>query len=151
MPHTCQSLDLSSRGTTSLVPAGATEGWTWCLTPVKALILRCEAPRRWGRPVFRRDGRGASPQSKPCSFVAGHHVAGAGRVFGGLDVVPHPSQSLDSSLRSTTSLRPVGPSESWTWCLTPVKALIFRRGAPRRWGRLGLRRDGRGASHSSKP
>ena len=151
MPHTRQSLNHSLRGTTSLVPSGASEGWTWCLTPGKALIIRCGAPRRWSRLGLRRDGRGASHPAKPCSFVAGHHVIGAGWAFGGMDVVPHTRQSFDSSSRGTTSLGPVGPSESWTWCLTPVKALIFRRGAPRRWGRLGLRRDGRGASHSSKP
>ena len=151
MPHTCQSLDLSSRGTTSLEPAGASEGWTWCFTLVKALIFRCGAPRHWCRPVLRRDGRGASHPAKPYSFVAGHHVAGAGRAFGELDVVPHTRQSLNHSLRGTTSLVPSGASEGWTWCLTPGKALIIRCGAPRRWSRLGLRRAGCGASPQSKP
>ena len=151
VPHTRQILDLSLRGTTSLVPADASEGWTWCRTPVKASIFRCGAPRRWCRPVLRRDGRGAAHLSKPRSFVAGHHVVGADRCFGGMDVVPHTCQSLDLSLRGTTSLEPTGASEGWTWCLTPVKALILRCGAPRHWSRPVLRRDGRGAPHSSKP
>ena len=151
MPHTRQSFDSSLRGTTSLVPAGASDGWTWCLTPVKALILRCGAPRHWCRPVLRMAGRGASLPAKPCSFVAGHHVAGAGGCFGGMDVVLHSPQSLILSLRGTTSLEPAGASEGWTWCLTPVKALIFRGGEPRHWSRPVLRRDGRGASHLSKP
>ena len=150
MPHTCQSLILSLRGTTSLGPASASEGWTWCPTPVKALILRHGAPRHRCRPVLRRDGRGASHLSKPYSFVAGHHLVGAGQCFGGLDVVPHTCQSLDSSSRGTTSLVPAGASEGWTWCLTPVKALILRCGAPRHWSRQVLRRAGRGAPHSSK-
>ena len=151
MLHSRQSLVLSSRGTTSLVPAGATEGWTWCLTPVKALIFRCGAPRHWCRPELRRDGRGASHPAKPYSFVAGHHVIGAVRSFGGMDVVPHTRQSLDLSSRGTTSLGPVGPSESWTWCFTPGKALFFRCGAPRHWCRPVLRREGRGASLPAKP
>ena len=151
VPRTPQSLILSLRGTTSLVPAGASAGRTWCLAPRKALFFRCGAPRHWCRPVLRRDGRGASLPAKPYSFVAGHHVIGAGGVFGGLDVVPHLPQSLDLSSRGTTSLGPVGPSESWTWCFTPRKALFFRCGAPRHWCRPVLRRDGRGASHPSKP
>ena len=130
--------------------AGATEGWTWCLTPVKALIFRRGAPRHWYRPVLRRDGRGASLPAKPYSFVAGHHVIGAGRCYGGMDVVLHSPQSLILSPRGTTSLEPAGASEGWTWCLTPVKALILRHEAPRRWDRRVLRRDGRGASHPSK-
>ena len=151
VPHPPQSLILSSRSTTSLVPAGSSVGWTWCLTPVKALIFRCGAPRHWCRPELRRAGRGASHPVKPYSFVAEHHVIGAGGVFGGLDVVPHPSQSLDLSLRGTTSLVPAGASEGWTWCLAPRKALFFRRGAPRHWCRRGLRWVGRGASLPAKP
>ena len=130
--HTRQSLDLSLRGTTSLVPAGASEGWTWCLTPVKALIFRHEAPRRWGRSGLRRVGRGASLLAKPYSFVAGHHVIGAGRCYGGKDVVLHSRQSLVLSSWGTTSLVPAGATEGRTWCFTPRKALFFRRGAPRR-------------------
>ena len=124
---------------------------TWCLAPGKALFFRRGAPHHWGRPVLRRDGRGASHPAKPYSFVAGHHVIGAGRSFGGMDVVPHTRQSLDLSSRGTTSLVPAGATEGWTWCFTPRKALIIRCGAPRRWSRLGLRRDGRGASHPVKP
>ena len=151
VPHTRQSLDSSSLGTTSLVTSGASEGWTWCLTPGKALIIRCGAPRRWSRLGLRRDGRGASHPAKPYSFVAGHHVIGVGGSFGGMDVVPHPPQSLDLSSRGTTSLRSAEASEGWTWCFTPGKALFFRRGAPRRWCRPVLRRAGRGASLPAKP
>ena len=129
--HSPQSLILSLRGTTSLVPAGATEGWTWCLTPVKALIFRCGAPRHWCWPVLRRDGRGASLPAKSYSFVAGHHVFEADRCFGGWGVVLHPPQTLIPSSGRTTSLRPVGASAGLTWCFTPRKALILRRGAPR--------------------
>ena len=139
MPHPSQSLDLSLRGTTSLVPAGASEGWTWCLAPRKALFFRRGAPRHCGRLKLRREGRGASLLAKPYSFVAGHHVIGAGRCYGGKDVVLHSRQSLVLSSWGTTSLVTSGASEGWTWCLTPVKALIFRRGAPRRWSRPVLR------------
>ena len=151
VPHPRQSFDSSSRGTTSLEPAGASEGWTWCFTPGKALFFRCGAPRHWCRPVLRREGRGASLPAKPCSFVVGHHVIGAGRCYGGKDVVLHSPQSLILSPRGTTSLRLAEESEGWTWCFTPRKALFFRRGAPRHWCRPVLRRDGRGASYPSKP
>ena len=151
MLHSWQSLILSLRGTTSLGPAGDSEGWTWCLTLVKALIFRHEAPRRWGRSGLRRVGRGASLLAKPYSFVAGHHVIGAGRSFGGLDVVRLTRESLLLSLRGTTSLGPAGATEGRTWCFTPGKALFFRRGAPRHWCRPVLRREGRGASLPAKP
>ena len=38
-----------------------------------------------------------------------------------------------------------------TWCFTPTKALSFRRGAPRRPARTGIRRLRRGASPPPKP
>ena len=41
-----QSLEPSSRGTTSPAPAGSTVMPTWCFTPAKALIFRRGAPRR---------------------------------------------------------------------------------------------------------
>ena len=151
MLHSRQSLILSSRGTTSLLPAGSSAGWTWCLTSRKALIFRHGAPRRWGRSGLRRVGRGASLPAKPYSFVAGHHVIGDVRCFGGMDVVPHTRQSLILSSWGTTSLVPAGATEGRTWCFTPRKALFFRRGAPRHWSRPVLRRDGRGASPQSKP
>lgn len=102
----------------------------WCLTPVKALILRRGAPRHWSRPVLRRDGRGASLLAKPYSFVAGHHVIGAGRCYGGKDVVPHTCQSLDLSLRGTTSLVPAGSSmpsnqKSCSRCVISAAALLL--------------------------
>ena len=136
--HPRQGLDLSSRSTTSSWSGGHLAGRTWCFTPVKALILRCGAPRRRARSGIRRLRRGASPPSKPWSFVSGHHVVGAGRAFGGLDVVPHPRQSLDLSSRGTTSPGSTGHSASPTWCFPPVKALILCLGAPRRRGRPGL-------------
>ena len=110
----------------SFFPSG-----TWCFTPAKALIFRLGAPRRRARPGIWWAGRGASPPSKPWSFVAGHHVAGLGRAFGGSDVVPDPRQRLNLSSRGTTSSGSGGNSAGRTWCLTPVKGLILRRGAPR--------------------
>ena len=132
VPDPRQRLDLSSRGTTSSGSGGNSAGRTWCFTPAKALIFRLGAPRRRARPGIWWAGRGASPPSKPWSFVAGHHVAEAGRAFGEPNVVLHPRQSLDPSLRGTMSPRPARHSAGRTWCLTPVKALIFRLGAPRR-------------------
>ena len=149
--HPRQSLDPSSRGTTSSWSGGHLAGRTWCLTPAKGLIFRLGAPRRRARPGIRRLRRGASPSSKPWSFVSGHHVVGVGRAFGGLDVVPHPRQSLDPSSRGTTSAAPAGHLTGRTWCFTPVKALIFRLGAPRRRGPAGIWQVGRGASPPSKP
>ena len=67
------------------------------------------------------------------------------------DVVLHPRQSLDPSSRGTTSPGLDGHSVEPTWCFTPAKALIFRRGAPRRRGRPGTRRLRRGASPPPKP
>ena len=116
--HPRQSLDLSSRGTTSSWSGGPLVMRTWCLAPVKALIFRLGAPR--------------------C------------RAFGGLDVVLHLRQSLDLSSRGTTSAAPAGHLAGRTWCFTPVKALIFRRGVPRRRARPGIRWAGRGASPPSK-
>lgn len=43
------------------------------------------------------------------------------------------SQVFDFSSRGTTLLDPKGSSFGWTWCFTRVKALILRRGVPRRW------------------
>ena len=72
------------------------------------------------------------------TFVAGHHIAGTDRGFGGFDVVLPPRQSLDLSSRGTTSPAPDGPTVKPTWCFTPVKALNLRRGAPRRPARPAL-------------
>ena len=63
--HPRQSLDLSSRGTTSPAPDGPTVKPTWCLPLAKGLNLRRGAPRRRGRPGIRQIGRGASPRPKP--------------------------------------------------------------------------------------
>ena len=73
--HPRQSLDFSSRGTTSPGSTGQSASPTWCLPP---------------------------------------------------------GQSLDSSSRGTTSAAPAGSTVMPTWCFTLAKALIFRRGAPRR-------------------
>ena len=75
-----------------------------------------------GRTGRRRHGRGASLPASPYSFVNG-----------------------------TTSLGASGPPASWTWCLTPCKALFFRQRAPRLSGPAGLRRAGRGASLPAIP
>ena len=61
-------------------------------------------------------------------FPSGHHVAEAGRAFGGPDVVLHPRQRLDLSSRGTPSPRLAGHLASRTWCFTPVKGLILRCG-----------------------
>ena len=131
VPHTRQSFDSSSRGTTSLEPAGASEGWTWCFTPGKALFFRCGAPRHWCRPVLRREGRGASLPAKPCSFVVGHHVIGAGRCYGGKDVVLHSPQSLILSPRGTTSLPPKGRRGGVRRQFSPFEIIEMGRAARR--------------------
>lgn len=46
VPHPRQSLEPSSRGTTSPGLTGHSAAPTWCFPPAKALILRCGAPRR---------------------------------------------------------------------------------------------------------
>ena len=61
------------------------------------------------------------------------------------------SQALIPSSTGTTSLGASGPPASWTWCLTPCKALFFRQRAPRLSGPAGLRRTGRGASLPAIP
>lgn len=55
-----------------------------------------------------------------------------------LDVVPHPRQCLDSSWRGTTWPAPDRSTVMPTWCFTLAKALILRRGAPRRPARPAL-------------
>ena len=75
----------------------------------------------------------------------------AERVAGVMDVVPPSPQALIPSSTGTTSLGASGPPASWTWCLTPCKALFFRQRAPRLSGPAGLRRTGRGASLPAIP
>ena len=124
--HLGQSLEPSSRGTTSPGSPGHSAVSTWCFPPAKALILRRGAPRRPARPGIWRLRRGASPR-----------------------------QSLDLSSRGTTSPAPDGHSADWTWCFTPAKALIFRRGAPRRPRRPALlharRAIGLGRAPAARP
>ena len=67
------------------------------------------------------------------------------------DVVLHSRQSLDPSSRGTTSPGLDGHSVEPTWCFTPAKVLIPRRGAPRRPARTGIRWSRRGASSPPKP
>ena len=62
-----QSLDSSSRGTTSPAPDRSTVMPTWCFTPAKALNLRRGAPRRPARPALFHARRTIGP--------AWHHVA----------------------------------------------------------------------------
>ena len=66
-------------------------------------------------------------------------------------VVLYSPQTLVPSLRGTTSLGSDGPPASWAWCFTPRKPLFLRRGAPRLWGRMGLRQVGCGASLPANP
>ena len=66
-------------------------------------------------------------------------------------MVPPSPQALIPSSTGTTSLGDSGPPASWTWCLTPCKALFFRQRAPRLSGPAGLRRTGRGASLPAIP
>ena len=76
--HSPQNLALSSTGTTSLEPKAPPASRTWCLTPRNPLFFRRRAPRFPNRRGPMRAGRGASLPAKPCSFVNGHHVFGAG-------------------------------------------------------------------------
>ena len=78
VPHSPQSLVLSSTGTTFSEPERPDASRTWCFTPRKTLLFRRRAPRFPNRRGPMRAGRGASLPAKPCSFVNGHHVFGAG-------------------------------------------------------------------------
>ena len=44
-----------------------------------------------------------------------------------------------------------GAPARWAWCSAPRKPLFLRRGAPRLWGRMGLRQVGRGAPLPANP
>ena len=113
-----------------------------------------------GRPATRRPDASRSPKRHP-NLVQGKrrnralrgivHQVCAQWAFGGSDVVLHPHQSLDPSSRGTTSPGSDGHSVEPTWCFTPAKALIFRRGAPRRPRPAGHRLVRRGASPPPKP
>lgn len=100
---------------------------------------------------LRPGGRGASLPASPCSFVAGHHVFGAGWAFARLDVVLPSLQTLIPSSTGTTSPGSDGTTVGWTWCFPPRKPLFFRRQASRLWGRRRRRRAGRGASRPAIP
>ena len=84
-----------------------------------------------GSDGLRQVGRGALLPASPCSFVAGHHVSGAGWASGKLGVVLYSPLTLVPSSRGTTSLGSNGPPASWTWCSAPRKPLFLRHGAPR--------------------
>ena len=140
VPHSPQTLVLSSTSTTSLGSKAPAAYRTWCLTPRKPLFLRPEAPRLSGPMGLRRHGRGASLPASPYSFVRKHHVPRSGWADAGTDVVLHPPQTLVFSSGSTTSPGPDGPTPALTWCFTPRKPLFLRRGAPRPQVRMGRRR-----------
>ena len=123
VPHSPQTLVLSSTSTTSLGPKAPAAYRTWCLTPHKPLFLRPEAPRLSGPMGLRRHGRGASPPASPYSFVRKHHVPRSGWADAGTDVVLHPPQTLVFSSGSTTSPGPDGPTPALTWCFTPRNPL----------------------------
>ncbi len=114
-----QALVPSSRGTTSLGADGPPASWAWCFTPRKPLFLRRGAPRLWGRMDLRQVGRGAPLPASPYSFVAGHHVSGAGWASGKLDVVLRSPLTLVPSSRGTTPLGSDGSPASWAWCSAP--------------------------------
>ena len=126
VPHSPQTLVLSSTNTTSLGPKAPAAYRTWCLTPHKPLFLRPEAPRLSGPRRRRRTGRGASLPTNPCSFVRKHHVPRSGWADAGTDVVLHPPQTLVFSSGSTTSPGPDGPTPALTWCFTPRNPLFLR-------------------------
>ena len=92
----------SSRGTTLLGPIKLSEGSAWCFTAREPLFFCRRAPRHWPWSSIRRSRRGASPPASPCFFVAGHHVIGLGRAFGGVGVVLRRPLALVSSSRGTT-------------------------------------------------
>ena len=149
--HSPLTLVPSSRGTTSLGSDGPPASWAWCFTPRKPLFLRRGAPRLWGRMGLRQVGRGALLPANPCSFVAGHHAFGVGWADRRVSVVLHSPLTLVPSSRGTTSLGSNGPPASWAWCFTPREPLFLRRGAPRLWGRMGLRQVGRGPARPALP
>ena len=107
--HPPHTLALSSTGTTSLEPDRSPASRTWCLTPRNPLFFRRRAPRFPNRRGPMRAGRGASLPAKPCSFVDEHHVFEAKGAAGEPDVVPHSPQSLVLSSTGTTSLEPKAP------------------------------------------
>ena len=129
-----------------LLPIGrAFGGPAWCFTPRKPLFLRRRAPRLWGQMDRPPGRRGAPLPAIPCSFVAGHHVFGAGRANrrAGM-VLPSPLTLIPSS-PGTTSLGSNGPTAGPAWCSPPSNPLFLRRGAPRLWGRTSRPPGRRGA------
>ena len=70
VPHSPQTLVLSSTSTTSLGPKAPAAYRTWCLTPRKPLFFRPQAPRLSDPKRRQRTGRGASLPAIPCSFVS---------------------------------------------------------------------------------
>ena len=108
VPHSPQTLVLSSTNTTSLGPKAPAAYRTWCLTPHKPLFLRPEAPRPQVRMGRRPHRRGALSPTNPCSFVRKHHVPRSGWADAVTDVVIHTPQSLIPSSRGTTSSPPDG-------------------------------------------
>ena len=170
VPHSPQTLVLSSTSTTSLGPKAPAAYRTWCLTPRKPLFFRPQAPRLSGQRRRRRTGRGASLPTNPYSFVRKHHVSRVQWDFDVMDVVPHPPaspysfvrkhhvprsgwadaltdvvlyppQTLVPSSGSTTSPGPDGPTPALTWCSIPRNPLFLRRGAPRPRPRMGLEKE----------
>ncbi len=151
VPHSPQSLVLSSTGTTFSGHQGPPAGRAWCLAPRNPLFLRRRPPRFPSRRGPRRAGRGASLPAIPCSFVVGHHVPGTSRTAGEPGVVPHSLQSLVSSSTGTTFPEQERPEAGRAWCLAPRNPLFLRRRAPRFPSRRGTRRVGRGASLPANP
>ena len=109
VPHSPQTLVLSSSSTTSSGLKAPPAYRTWCSAPRKPLFFRRRAPRLPGSRRRRRTGRGASLPAKPCSFVVKHHVFRTQGAAGWQDVVPHSPLTLVLSSARTTSLDPNGP------------------------------------------
>ena len=151
VPHSLQSLILSSTGTTSLGASGPSTNRTWCFTPRNPLFFRRRAPRPRDPADLRRTGRGASLPAIPYSFVHEHHVSWTQGAGATPDVVLHRPQTLIPSSTGTTSPGSSGPPASRTWCFTPCNPLFLRPGAPRPRDPAGLRRTGRGASLPASP
>ena len=94
VPHSPQTLVLSSTSTTSLGSKAPAAYRTWCLTSRKPLFFRPQAPRLSGPKRRRRTGRGAPSPANPCFFVRKHHVPRSGWADAGTDVVLHSPQNL---------------------------------------------------------
>ena len=131
VPHPLQTHSPSSGSTTPSAQMAPPAGSAWCLTTRKPLFLRPEAPRPQPKCLRRRDRCGASHPANPFSFVRKHHALSSTGAAGGVDVVPHPPQTLIPSSGDTTPSAQMTPPARPAWCLIPRKPLFLRPEAPR--------------------